>query len=416
MNSSVKNIQKRRALLPLIAGWFLLVAWVKNVTQDTNFGQISRLDESLSAHSSFNAQASDTETIQRVLTDDEHHFVEEKSNVPWEGIENAQWCQAPTEEPLPYYNCEWYSFVFRIPVYGGLTNALHFIMKGAIWSFEESVCFFVDEWHPTQSRLAAREPVENSITPFLERYFEPMGVSQDSTVVQNALASNSVITPSYHQIQQHEFGKFSGGLTHYDNPVRHKKRSLEHLNIYDVDSILMKKDFLRRFFRILPHFRELSCSRLSAHGLNDEYIALSVRRGDKALEYTIEESLQPYIEKAEIAINTHFDGMAPTFFVASDDCSVMQELRDLRPDWNIVGECDNATEDNGFVITDMKMWTEEQTDRHYEKFITEMIAMASAKYWIGVSTTNVSFWIYFMRHANAHDDTFAFVDVDQAVH
>lgn len=213
-----------------------------------------------------------------------------------------------------------------------------------------------------------------------------------------------------------EFGKHSGGLTHYDNPVRHKKRTLEHLNIYDVDSILLKKNFLRRFFRILPQFRELSCSRLSAHGLNDEYIALSVRRGDKALEYGIEESLQPYIEKAEIAINTHFDGVAPKFFVASDDCSVMQELRDLRPDWDIVGECDNATEDNGFVITDMKTWTEEQTDRHYEKFITEMIAMASAKYWIGVSTTNVSFWIYFMRHADAHDDTFVFVDVDQAVH
>ena len=213
-----------------------------------------------------------------------------------------------------------------------------------------------------------------------------------------------------------EFGKHSGGLTHYDNQVRHKKRTLEHLNIYDVDNILMKKDFLRRFFRILPTFRELSCSRLSAYGLDDEYIALSVRRGDKALEYTIEESLQPYIEKAEIAISTHFNGVAPKFFVASDDCSVMKELRDLRPDWNIVGECDNATEDNGFVITDMKLWTEEQTDRHYEKFITEMIAMASAKYWIGVSTTNVSFWIYFMRHANARDDTFAFVDVDQAVH
>jgi len=58
----------------------------------------------------------------------------------------------------------------------------------------------------------------------------------------------------------------------------------------------------------------------------------------------------------------------------------------------------------------MMHWTEEQTDAHFSKFITEMIAMASAKYWIGVSTTNVSFWVYFMRSLKAQDDTFVFVD------
>ena len=57
-----------------------------------------------------------------------------------------------------------------------------------------------------------------------------------------------------------------------------------------------------------------------------------------------------------------------------------------------------------------KNWSEAQTDRHYEKFITEMIAMASAKYFIGTSTTNVAFWIYFMRHIDAQDDTWKFVD------
>ena len=115
-------------------------------------------------------------------------------------------------------------------------------------------------------------------------------------------------------------------------------------------------------------------------------------------------------------METHFAGLQPPIFVASDDCSVMGELRALRPTWKFVGECDNATEDNGFVIADMKTWSLEQTDRHYEKFVTEMIAMASARYWIGVSTTNVSFWIYYMRHYEAGDDTFVFVDTDQAVH
>ena len=94
----------------------------------------------------------------------------------------------------------------------------------------------------------------------------------------------------------------------------------------------------------------------------------------------------------------------------------MQELRELRPNWTFVGECDHATEDNGFVIADMKTWSWQQTDRHYEKFITEMIAMASSKYFIGVSTTNVSYWIYYMRHYNAEDGTYVFVDTDQALH
>ena len=126
--------------------------------------------------------------------------------------------------------------------------------------------------------------------------------------------------------------------------------------------------------------------------------------------------MQPYIDKAEQAIQSHFGGKVPTIFVASDDCTVMEELCAYRPQWKFVGECDNATGDNGFVLAHMKTWSLEQTDNHYHKFITEMIAMASAKYWIGVSTTNVSFWMYFMRHYKAHDDTFVFVDTDKIIH
>ncbi len=44
------------------------------------------------------------------------------SNVPWNGIENAEWCQAPVEDPLPYENCRWDSFVFQFGVHGGLTK------------------------------------------------------------------------------------------------------------------------------------------------------------------------------------------------------------------------------------------------------------------------------------------------------
>lgn len=293
---------------------------------------------------------------------------------------------------------------------------LPILPKGAIWAFEEGVCFFVDEQGISPARIAERSPSENTIFPFLERYFEPIGLPRDSEVVKKATNHEWFISPTYHQIQYHEFGRRSGGLTTFDNPIRHKIRSLEYLELWDMENIHLKKLMMRRLFRILPEMRNIACSRLSATGLQDEYIAMSVRRGDKALEFEIESSLQPYVDKAEIAIRTHFGGVTPTIFVASDDCSVMQELREFRPNWTFVGECDHATEDNGFVIADMKTWSLEQTDRHYEKFITEMIAMASAKYFIGVSTTNVSYWIYYMRHYNAEDDTFVFVDTDKAVH
>ncbi len=203
-----------------------------------------------------------------------------------------------------------------------------------------------------------------------------------------------------------------GGLAPLNDPVRHKKRSIKSLHAYDKDNIWLRKWMLRRLFRIKKHVQSTACSKLNDMNLNEEYIALSIRRDDKYLEYEVEKSLQPYIDKAEIAIQKLFGGKVPTIFVASDDCSVMSEIRGLRPKWKFVGTCDDASEENGFVLTSMLNWTEQQTDRHYTKFITEMIALASAKYFIGVSTTNVAFWVYFMRHMSAKDETWVFVDSD----
>ena len=65
--------------------------------------------------------------------------------MPAQDILQSEWCKAPSEPPLPYDKCRWDSMVMRFGVYGGLTNALHFILKGAIWAMEEDVCFFVTE-------------------------------------------------------------------------------------------------------------------------------------------------------------------------------------------------------------------------------------------------------------------------------
>ena len=261
------------------------------------------------------------------------------------------------------------------------------------------------------SKLAHREAPEETVTPFLERYFEPIGIPEDHDRVIKAQKWNEIFEPHYHQIQYHEYGRRSAGIAEHGSPYRskHLTRDLDFLNLWDVDNVWLKKHVMRRLLRILPERREESCSRLKDHGLDGKYIALSVRRGDKVLEFELESSMKPYIDAVEEATQTHFDGTVPTIFVASDDCSVMQEFREMKPEWNFVSECDKM-DSHGFVISEMKHWTLQETDDHYNKFLTELIAMASATYFIGVKTTNVSLFVYFMRHYDQGDDSWKFVD------
>lgn len=67
-----------------------------------------------------------------------------------------------------------------------------FVVVGAIWSFEEDVCFFVDERGLTQSKLATREFPEQNVDPFLERYFEPIGIPRNHRKVKNAFKNNKI--------------------------------------------------------------------------------------------------------------------------------------------------------------------------------------------------------------------------------
>ena len=64
---------------------------------------------------------------------------------PFNGIENSEWCKEPAEPPIPYDDCQFNAIMFRFGVYGGLTNALHFILKGAIWAMQEHICFYITE-------------------------------------------------------------------------------------------------------------------------------------------------------------------------------------------------------------------------------------------------------------------------------
>lgn len=91
------------------------------------------------------------------------------------------------------------------------------------------------------------------------------------------------------------------------------------------------------FQRPLPQVREQTCSTLAAHGLKEDFITMSIRQGDKKTEENFQfASMQQYIDAAEQSIPVHFNGKMPTIFVATDDCSVLGELRQLRPEWKFV--------------------------------------------------------------------------------
>ena len=357
-----------------------------------------------------------------IRTDDPNELADGLPAPP-KGVAASQWCRDPETDPLPappidYNNCE-SSQLIHMDINGGMTSQLNKILKVAIWAAMDNSCFYINEEmygsHFAHSKLGYRE-FDNGKEEYwwiLDRYFDQMGIRKPRWEYMMDTTKGKqfdMIDPGPGEIAQHDFGG-KGSLTSNDPKQRFRLRSIPSLGYIDVDNISLKKHFLRRMFRIKQPVRDMACEHLTSQGLaNDDYMALSIRRGDKVTETAVLETVDPYIKEAEKAIELYFGGAVPTMFVATDDCAVMQEFRDQRPDWTFVSECDNATEENGFVYKEMKHWTEEQTDAHFHKFIAEMIGMASAKHWIGVPTTNVSYWIYFMRPLDAHDENFVWVE------
>ena len=339
---------------------------------------------------------------------------------------NSQWCRPPEEDEFPapafdYTQCENPQLI-HMDINGGMTSYLNKILKVAMWAARDNSCFYINEGlseksisttakHFSHSKLGYRlvDGRDTYIEPFLTRYFGQMGLTKSQFEEMYASGKYDVISPDPSDINHHDFGG-KASLTTNDPKKRFEIMSIPQLGYNNVERIALKKHFLRRMFRINPAVRDRACHRLASQGLDDEYMALSVRRGDKVTETSVLDTVDPYIRLAEKGIKSHFGGKVPTMFVATDDCSVMEEFREARPQWKFVSECDNASEANGFVYKEMKLWNDEQTDAHFHKFIAEMIGMASARYWIGVATTNVSYWVYFMRPLLADDDTFIWAD------
>jgi len=322
-------------------------------------------------------------------------------------VSAEDWCAVPKLPPFDYSQCKDKVSINKLPLYGGLTNSLKIMLLGAVLSFEEDRCFVVDE---STSALPKRESPEDSFnTSFYNRYFSPVGLPS------HTLASTNLT------VQTRGWEETWGNWSH-NRRIKSQLNTIDSLGLKSIDGHSLKRYVMKRLWRPLPWLRKSACAKLEnqlgrhaqrrGRTSEDEFIAFSVRRGDKASENFTFASLDQYIIAAEKAAVTHFHGgrnetdiysnpkKMPTIFVATDDCTVMGDFRSRRPHWNFVSECDDNTNhqsNNGFRINDMKRWDSEATDAHFRKFMVELIAMASAKYFIGVLYTNVTWWVLFMR-------------------
>ena len=129
------------------------ITYASNSTQQQTFIQLDSLQRALDDIWDSKVTSEKLEAPQKMLEENAMahpaESVEQLDNVtlfePAQDILQSEWCTAPAEPPIPYDSCRWDSIVMKFGVYGGLTNALGFILKGAIWAMEEDVCFFVSE-------------------------------------------------------------------------------------------------------------------------------------------------------------------------------------------------------------------------------------------------------------------------------
>jgi hypothetical protein len=301
------------------------------------------------------------------------------------------WCIESHLEPLPYDSCNADDIVYRIPLHGGMTNAIKMILLGVIKAFEENRCFFLDE---TSSHLNNFDKVNFYQNGFYARYFERIGLYNEDARVQKARQENRIRSLTWKEVWE----------PIYYRRVPDQLTSIPSLGYHQVPGHELKAIMLQRMWRPLPAIRQATCERM--HKLlgttqGTPFLAMSIRRGDKYLENFDYTTMDTYLHAAERILQDYFhhvevDVIVPTIFVASDDCTVLSELRSAKPTWKFVSECDNSQQ-TGFVINDMYEWDIAEHDKHNAKFFTELFTMAAAAYWIGVAYTNVSWFVYFMR-------------------
>jgi len=315
--------------------------------------------------------------------------------------------------PLPNYDlwCGPNSTLNVIPFFGGMTNALKFVLLGALMSLEEGRCFFVSEKNAHLNPGYRKQHTQSGEDGFfVNHFFELIGLPHHHPFVVKAIAEGRTETRMW-------------GEYWNDMRSRHVEREIYNYTSGDskdaavkamgyditsgIDGHTLKRDFLRRMWHLRPYYRNETCHSLREHNIlpyQGDFIAYSVRRGDKDTEGFKFPKMREYIHETERVLPGMYPNVTdpiPNIFVATDDCSVMKRLQELKPTWNFQSQCYNATEEDdiqdGYDIKHIPDWSYQQREAHFKKFFVELYALSLSKVYIGVAYTNVAWFSYFLR-------------------
>lgn len=281
------------------------------------------------------------------------------------------------EYPFPKYDaCDENSTLNIIPFFGGMTNGMKFIVLGALMSFQEGRCFIIGEEEPPVNGgpEQIKAGIENA-QKFTNHYFEGIGLSPDHPFVEKALAEGRYRTRKWKEYWDNRVLRRTEGANY-----NYKTPFYSHPD--PVDGVALKRHFLRHMWHLRPNYRDATCQSLKDQDIFDsDYIGISIRRGDKTKENFKFPSMDEYVKAAEPIIPSVFgEGQTPKFFVATDDCSMVDELRQLRPQWVFKTQCDLLAEkQNGYNNDAMKTLDEAQQEEHFRKFFVELYALAFSK-------------------------------------
>eukprot|EP00437_Effrenium_voratum_P069585 CAMPEP_0181512604 /NCGR_PEP_ID=MMETSP1110-20121109/62059_1 /TAXON_ID=174948 /ORGANISM="Symbiodinium sp., Strain CCMP421" /LENGTH=160 /DNA_ID=CAMNT_0023642425 /DNA_START=66 /DNA_END=545 /DNA_ORIENTATION=- len=132
----------------------------------------------------------------------------------------------------------------------------------------------------------------------------------------------------------------------------------------------MKRLVLRKIWHFQPWIQHEVCQHVSALGLIRPFIGMLIRRGDK-LDYRAAIPVDTFVS---ILKSTSLHSRVKQVFIATDDCSVLESLQGLAPEFVFKSLC-SIQFGKGFVIGNLKVQSSKDIDLHYLKFFGELIVL-----------------------------------------
>jgi glycerophosphoryl diester phosphodiesterase len=129
------------------------------------------------------------------------------------------------------------------------------------------------------------------------------------------------------------------------------------------------------------------------------YIGIHIRRGDKLKHEAREISIDRYIKGIERILQKN--KAIQQIFVASDDHTVVKELRQLKPTWNFVSIYDNnhqRTNPTGHFQAQFNRLSRQQKLNETRLFMCELQMLVNSEYVLCGMTSNICRLVLILRH------------------